>query len=63
MGRDWLYKIKVDMWKIHSLVNQQPLNELLEKYSVIFKDELGCLKGVKVQLLVLQRLGIVENSF
>ena len=23
MGRNWLCKIKVDLWKIHSLVNQQ----------------------------------------
>ena len=51
VGRDWLNKIKVNFWEVHSLTNQHPLEELLEKHSVVFK-ELGCLKGVKAQLLV-----------
>ena len=52
MGRDWLNKIKVNFWEIHSLTNQHPLEELLEKHSVVFKEKLGCLQGVKAQLLV-----------
>ena len=53
MRKDWLNKIKVNFWEVHSLTNQHPLEELLEKHSVVFKEELGCLlQGVKAQLLV-----------
>ena len=49
MGRKWLNKIKVNVWEVHSFSNQRPLDELLEKHSVVCKDELGCLQGVKAQ--------------
>ena len=52
MGRDWLNKIKVNFCEVYSLTNQHPLEELLKKHSVVFKEELCCLQGVKAQLLV-----------
>ena len=38
--------------EVHSLTYQHPLEDLLKKHLVVFKEELGCLKGVKAQLLV-----------
>ena len=39
MGRDWLGQFVVNLKDVH-------------KYSDVFKDELGCLKGMPVKLLV-----------
>ena len=47
MGRDWFNKIKVTSCEVHSLTYQHRREELLEKHSVVFKEELGCLQGVK----------------
>ena len=55
LGRDWMRHIRLDWKSIASTVNNvsspcyQPL---LDKYSEVFKDELGTLKFMKVQLQV-----------
>ena len=53
LGRDWLMTIKLD-WHSLGVANVQTtsltLNSVLEKYSDVFKKELGTLKGFKAKL-------------
>lgn len=54
-GRNWLQKVKLN-WKINCYVSQakQPgsIQEVLDKYSEVFKDELGTLKDIKATISV-----------
>ena len=57
MGRDWLYKIRLDWYAIKSLkASQTPpianghLQTMLAKYSDVFEDKLGTFKSAKVRL-------------
>ena len=51
MGRDWLSNLKVTRGLVN-LVDHDQLKEVLDKHDTIFDGSLGCLKGVKVDLIV-----------
>lgn len=52
-GRNWLQKVKLN-WKVIRYVSQikQPvsIHEVLDKYSEVFKNELGTLKDIKASI-------------
>ena len=57
MGRDWLYKIRLDWYAIKSLkasqtppIAKERLQTMLDKYSDVFEDKLGTLKSAKAKL-------------
>ena len=52
MGRDWLRDLKVTFGKIHALADSTAVQEVLEKHSKLFCNELGCLQGMEVKLNV-----------
>ena len=52
MGRDWLRDLKVTLGEIHALGDSSALQEVLEKHSKLFCNELWCLQGMKVKLNV-----------
>ena len=52
MGRDWLEVNLADLANVHSLEHETPLKGLLDTYSELFTEELGCLKGATVKLFV-----------
>ena len=52
MGRDWLGQFDVNFKDVHVVGQPIEFKSLLNKYSDVFKDELGCLKGMPVKLLV-----------
>ena len=51
LGRDWLSELKLNWQQIHAVkaADSYYVSELLDKYSDIFKDELGTLKDVQVK--------------
>ena len=55
-GRDWLEKITLDWKAINSLANTPPGNssiryqEILDKYSDVFEEDIGLLKTTKAKL-------------
>ena len=49
LGRDWLRKIKLD-W--HEIKYAHTTEDILQRYSDVFREELGTLKGVTVKLHV-----------
>lgn len=51
MGRDWLSQLKVNLGEI-KVVEPEPLGEVLDRFSEVFSDTLGCLKGEPVKLVV-----------
>ena len=57
MGRDWLYKIRLDWCAIKSLnvpqatlPDKDRLDTILDKYSDVFEDKLGTFKSAKAKL-------------
>ena len=38
--------------QVHNLTHSSPLKEVLQKHSVVFTEELGCMQGPKVKLHV-----------
>ena len=50
LGLDWLAKIPLDWKELFCLRTQEKLGELLDKYSDVFADELGTIKGVSAQI-------------
>ena len=54
LGRDWMAALKLtfSMGEVHTVEEKRLLLEVLAKYSSIFTEELGCLKGMKVKLNV-----------
>ena len=50
-GRDWLSELKLNWQQIHAVkaADSYNVSKLLDKYSDIFKDELGTLKDVQVK--------------
>ena len=57
MGRDWLYKIRLDWYAIKSLqvsqatpLAKQYLQTMLAKYSDVFEDKLGIFTPAKAKL-------------
>ena len=55
LGRDWLSKCRVNLGEIFSLDSPNALKEVQKRYSSVFTEQLGCLKGVKIQLSVNNR--------
>nr|XP_055046280.1 LOW QUALITY PROTEIN: uncharacterized protein K02A2.6-like [Misgurnus anguillicaudatus] len=51
LGRDWLSKLQLN-WGEIKLIRQRSADEVIAKYSDVFKDELGTLKGTRVKLSV-----------
>ena len=52
MGRDWLSLLEVNLGEVNLLKNDCLLQTLLNKHCSIFNDELGCMKDMKVRLLI-----------
>ena len=52
MGRDWLSLLEVNLGEVNLLKNDCILQTLLNKHCSIFNDELGCMKDMKVRLLI-----------
>ena len=57
MGRNWLYKIRLDWYAIKSLkasqtppIAKERLQTMLDKYSDVFEDKLGTFKSAKAKL-------------
>ena len=55
LGRNWLNHLKIN-WAakktVHKLNTTSAVQSVLEKYTEVFKDELGTLKGVKASIQV-----------
>ena len=51
LGRDWMSMLTLDWQTVHKLQDNRQLDELLQKYSALFIDELK-LEGIKVKLHV-----------
>ena len=51
LGRNWLYSLCLNWMTIFQLYNR-PMEDLLQKYSNVFTEKLGPLKGFKAKLLV-----------
>ena len=52
MGRDWLSQFQINLNEVNLVEPNSPLGEVLDKYSEVFKDELGCVKDPPVRLTV-----------
>ena len=52
MGRDWLSQFQINLKEVNLVEPNSPLGEVLDKYSEVFKDELGCVKDPPVRLTV-----------
>ena len=52
LGRDWLRDLKVTLGEMHSLEESKSLQEVLEKHSSLFCNDVGCLQGMEVNLNV-----------
>ena len=50
IGRNWLSHLKLDWGKIKQM--NRPLDELTQRYSAVFNDELGTVKGLKAKIHV-----------
>ena len=51
-GRNWLKSIKLDWKEIKHVTVQAKLDFLLDKYSVLFQNELGTMSGIEAKLSV-----------
>ena len=52
LGRNWLKSIKLDWKEIKHVTVQAKLDFLLDKYSVLFRNELGTMSGIEAKLSV-----------
>ena len=52
MGRDWLSLLEVNLGEVNLLKNDCLLQTVLDKHCLVFNDELGCIKDMKVKLLI-----------
>ena len=52
MGRDWLTQFEVALRPVNSLESLPPLKEVLEKHAEVFNEQLGCLQGQEIKLIV-----------
>lgn len=52
MGRDWLSQFEVNLNEINLVKYSSPVKEVLDNYSSVFTDELGCLQDMSVKLIV-----------
>ena len=54
LGRDWLQEIQLDWRAIHHVQRAPPtgLQKILDQHTDVFKDELGCVKGVQASITI-----------
>ena len=54
LGRDLLQKLEVDLGSVNANVLEQttPMEGILDKHSIVFSEELGCMNGPAVQLQI-----------
>ena len=52
LGRNWLGQIRLNWRDICSVTQSPDMEELFGKYSEVFKDDLGCAKGVELSIPV-----------
>ena len=50
LGRNWLETLRLDWKKIFLIQNETTLQEVLDRYSDVFQDELGTMKGVTAKI-------------
>ena len=62
MGRDWLSHLGVNLKDVHCVEPSSPLGKVLDKFGDVFKEELGCVKDVKVKLVVHDRPSLSFSS-
>ena len=51
LGRNWLQSLQLDWSEVHR-INSSRLQEVLNKHTSVFRDELGTLKGFKAKIYV-----------
>ena len=56
LGRDWLSALRLDWKSIGTVVSTLTLQQILEKYNSVFKEELGELHDAKAKIYVDKRL-------
>ena len=52
LGRNWLQTMRLNWKTIHSLHKSDPVQDLLNKHSSLFREQLGTLKDVRAKLFV-----------
>ena len=52
MGSDWLSLLEVILGEVKLLKNDCLLQTVLDKHCSVYNDELGCMKDMKVKLLI-----------
>ena len=52
MGKDWLSLLEVNLGEVNLLKSDCLLQTVLDKHHSVFNDELGCMKEMKVKLLI-----------
>ena len=52
LERDWLLAIKLDCSQLHHMTVPSVLHKLLQKHAIVFKDELGEVKGTTAKIHV-----------
>ena len=52
LGRDWLKQVKLDWSLIHQIHSSSEIEKILERYAVLFQDELGCVEGIRTRIVV-----------
>ena len=52
MDRDWLALLEVNLGEVNLLKNDCLLQTVLDKHNSVLNDELGCMKDMKVKLLI-----------
>ena len=50
LGLDWLERLKLDWTQVHQLLPNDELHTVLNRHEKVFKDQLGCIEGVKAKL-------------
>ena len=52
LGRNWLEALKLDWQQIFSVQRERTLQDVLDCYDDVFRDELGTVKGMKAKIHV-----------
>ena len=51
LGRDWLHEIKLD-WSTMLNISTAPYQAILDRHSIVFKEEMGCIEGVQAKFSI-----------
>ena len=52
LGRDWLNKFRLNWSQLNQMRVANELNEVLENYTSLFQDELGCVDCIQAKIVV-----------